>query len=522
MQNKKLRIAVASVTCLFALAGLIRAADGSASVRFGYTIISDTGSLAVNQETSNTYEGFGLSVQNLRYAFNNGVTLGANLRNATLNNRDLRAVLGKPGRFSVAFTNSQYRRTYTFDGSAFTRRRQTGVQASFQPSRFFKFFGGYNLNDKHGQSATILSFTDDTIITSTDYRQTSYNLGSQIGDRYGVVRIDYRHSNFDDRLSTDADRKSDRFAVSVSSSVPNMKRLFAAGGYTYRRDTAVVWESSLRTHEFWGALRANFNDGYMAEYRVIYDMTKHVGFLRETDNLAHTVSAGKTWGRFGGLRIGYEQRIADDFINKTSSNAFVGSAWYRPSNHWSFNLRLSTRDKDVSEGATLTGQESNTGHRARVVYTDTAWGHIGVCAQRRKRTSDDLNSSIEYTSISPDLSFDTKRWGRLEGSYSYSTGIFENMSSVTSYEFLDHLITATYFFPTWRNLALDAGATYYRSKRDQDLEKSRLNFGALYTIQDQYHVEVRYNVFNYDNFLVNNSYYTGNIVEINFIKDVSF
>jgi len=96
------------------------------------------------------------------------------------------------------------------------------------------------------------------------------------------------------------------------------------------------------------------------------------------------------------------------------------------------------------------------------------------------------------------------------------------MSDVTSYEFLDHLLTATVYLPTWHDLALDAGVTYYRSKRDQDLEKSRLNFGALYTIQKQYHIEVRYNVFNYDNFLVNNSYYTGNIVEVNFIKDVSF
>lgn len=522
MLTKRLCIAVALVTSLFALAGQARAANGAASIKLGYTFISDTGSLGVNQETYNTYEGFGLSVQNLRYAFSNGMTFGANLRNTTLNNRDVRAALGKPGRFSIAFTNSQYRRAYTFDGSAFTRRRQTGVQASYQPSRYFKFFGGFNLNDKSGRTATIMSFTDDTIVTSTDYRQTGYNFGTQIGDKYGVVRVDYRHMKFDDRLLTDADRKSDRLAVSVSSSIPKMKRVFLAGGYTYRKDTAMVWESSLRTHEFWGDIRANFNDGIVAEYRVVYDMTKHVGFLRETDNLAHTISLGKNWGRMGGARVGYEQRIADDFINKTSSNGFFGSAWYRPTAHWSLNARFSMRDKDVSEGATLAGPESYTSHRASICYTDTAWGNAGVSWQRRTRTSDDLNSRVEYTSLSPNLTLDTKRWGRLEGSYTYSIGQFENMSNVTSYEFLDHLVTATIYLPTWHDLAVDAGVTYYRSKRDQDMEKSRLNFGAVYTIQRQYHVEVRYNVFNYDNFLVNNSYYTGNIVEVNFIKDVSF
>jgi len=522
MLKRTICLAVATTTCLLLLANVSSAANGSASVKLGYTFISDTGSLGVNQETYNAYEGFSLSVQNLRYAFTNGVTVGADLRNVTLNNRNMRAVIGKPGRFSVSFTNSQYRRVYAVDGSAFTRRRQTGFQASYQPNRFFKFFGGYNLNDKQGESALILDHTSDTVITSTDYRQTSYNVGGQIGDRYGVVRIDYRHSLFDDRLSANADRRADRLSIAISSSIPRLKRVFLAGGYTYRKDTALVWESSLRTHELWGALKASFSGGVLAEYRIIYDMTKHVGYLQETDNIAHTFAIGKNWGRSGGVQGGYEQRIADDFTNKTSSNAFIGNVWYRPAQNWYFSARISMRDKSVVEGITLTGIESTVRNRFVVTYADTSWGHIGLQWQSRSRTSDDLDSKIDYQSLSPDLSLKMKRYGRLDVTYSYTTGKFENMSTVAGYEFLDHLLTGTLYLPTWHNLSVDLGGTYYRSRRSQDLEKSRLNFGAMYTVHKEYHLQVRYNVFNYDNFRLNNSYYTGNVVEINFIKDISF
>lgn len=522
MHVKTISCAVATSALLLVLAGVTFAADGSASLKLGYTFISDTGSLGVNQETYNTYEGPGLSLQDFRYAFANGVTLGADLRNVTLNNRNLRAHLAKPGRFSVSLSNSQYRRMYTFDGSAFTRRRQTGLQASYQPSRYFKFFGGYSLNDKHGESAMILDHTLDTVITSTDYRQTSYNIGGQVGDRYGVVRIDYRHSLFDDRLGTNADRRTDRLSVSFSSSIPRFKRVFVAGGYTYRKDTALVWQSSLRTNELWGALKANFSGGVLAEYRVIYDMTKHIGFRRETDNTTHTFAVGKNWGGVGGIQAGYEQHIADNFSSKTSSNGYIGNAWYRPTRNWSFSARISSRDKDVSEGVTLTGTESTMRNKFVATYSDTAWGHIGVTWLSRDRTSDDLNSEVRYRSLAPDLTIATKKYGRLEASYSYTTGKFENMSDIVGYEFLDHLLTGTIYLPTWRNLSVDVGGTYYRSKRGQDIEKSRLNFGASYAMRNGYHFEVRYNVFNYDNFLVNNSYYTGNIVEMNIIKDFSF
>lgn len=518
-------LCVAVALGLFAAAS--SAADGTASVKFGYVFVSDTGSLNLNQETFNTYQGFGLSLQNLRYDFGNGLTLGADLRNITLNNRDLRALLRKPGRFSLAVTNSQYRRVYSEGGGDFTRRARTGAQASYQLSRYFKFNGGFDLNDEHGTDVSIVSTATDTVISSADYAQTSYNVGTQIGDRYGVIRLDYRHYLLNDRTARDIDHKGDNFVSSISSSIPGCKELFVAGGYAYRKDAYSQLTPTLRTNEVWGALKASLPQEILAEYRLVYDMTKHSAPLRrdsvqEYDNITHTAMIGKTFKRFGGLQVGYESRIADDFTNKTSSNGYIFNGWLRPTPNWYLSARLTTRKKDVSEGSVLTGVQSGTRSQATVSYTDTAWGNASVKWQSSVRKNDDILSKVTYQSINPNLEFKLRKYGRLVVSYSYYTGKFDDLSDSVSYEFQDHIITGTIYLPTYKNFTADVGGTYYRSKKSQDLEKSHLNFGLMYTFLKEYHVEARYNVFNYDNFLLNNSYYTGNIVEVNLIKDISF
>jgi hypothetical protein len=72
----------------------------------------------------------------------------------------------------------------------------------------------------------------------------------------------------------------------------------------------------------------------------------------------------------------------------------------------------------------------------------------------------------------------------------------------------------------------DASATYFRSKRDNDIEKFSLHFGVTYTFLTNHHLEARYHAYNFDDFRElggdYTAYYTGNIVEVNFIKDLSF
>jgi hypothetical protein len=505
------------------LSSMLLAEDkGSVTVKTGYTYIDHDGSLGLNQETYNQYEGVGLSLLDIRYNFDNGVYLNGDLANFTLNNRNLKMGIGKAGLFSLSVTNNQYRRVYDFDGNNFTRRNNTGVQFSINPHKLIKLYGGYGLTKKHGTSFEIFSPISDTVIGSTDYQNTTYNVGSLIGNRKGSVRLDYRHYKFDDKTLADVDRTADKFSATASILVPRYEWMVVSGGYIYRQDKADITTSKLETNQLWGATKLYIPKLFVLDYRLLYGYAKHTGPKRETDHIDHTASISKNWPKYGGLRVGFEYRIDDDFVNKSNSSGILANGWLKPTYNLYFNAMLATRKTTVDEGVTLMGDEDVIRHQVGAKYSDTTWGDIMVQWQGRNRTNDDINSKVNYNTISTQLNLVNKTYGRMNVTWTYYEGKYENRSDAVGFEFADHVLCGNIYLPTWKNFSFDFGATYYRTGWSTDIEKSNLNFGLTYTFVKDHHLEVRYNLFNYDDYLLNNNYYTANIVEINIIKELGF
>jgi hypothetical protein len=518
-----------TTTTLFALLALAvitsspAAGDnGTGKIGFGYVFVDEDGSRAVNSQTFNTYEGVALSMYDWRYNWENGTSLKANLKNITLNNRDLRLWLGKPGRFSLSATNNQYRRVYSDSASNYTRRRSTNVQAMFQASRYFKVFGGYGRTDKHGTDFFILPAINDTINRSTDYGYKSYNFGTQMGDRYGLVRAEYRRFDFTDNTGLSTDRKAEQVDLYTSSTVPSVKWLYLAGGLNLRKDKVESTGTDLKTNQWWGGAKAYLTPTLLLDYRLVFATTKRNSPQRTIDNLQNVISLGKTWSRRGGVRVGYENRISDDFVNRTSSDGLLANAWLRPNMHWYFEAAISTRKADVTDGVTLLGDESRTNHAVSALYSDDKWGSLGARWEGHIRTNDDINSRTEYNVLSGELNLIDAKKGRLTVTHSYYVRTFENRSDNTSYEFADHVLTGHAYLTEIKQLTVDFGGTWYRSKRDQDMEKLSGDIGVAYRIQPTLQLAGRYRVYNFDNFLVTDEYYTANIVEFKLIKDVQF
>lgn len=522
MNNRTFATLILVLAALGVAGDSVMAGQGSGKVAIGYTYLDEEGSLAVNQETFNTYEGIGLSLNQWRYAFNNGVNLTANLNNITLNNRRLRADLAKPGLFSLAMHNSQYRRTYEFDGTHFTRRRITGAQATFQPHKKIKLFSGFGLTDKIGNSFNVHSPIADTVVSQTDYRHSTFNVGAQASVAQGFTRAEYRRISFDDKSTANLDRTADNYMVTASANLPRYDWLVASAGYNHRLDKATSTVVELTTDQFWGGIKAYFPNAIFADYRLLYAISEHVGPKLTTDNAVHTFALGKNWPRIGGVRGGYEYRISDNFINKTISNGLIASGWLKPIDRLSLNAQVSTRSKSVDEGATLVGDEDVTRHLVKAAYRDTVWGSLSAQWQGRVRTNDDLDTKVDYNAATAALTLQRKQYGTLVFTYTYSAGKFENRIDNVDYEFADHVISGNLYPLSYRNVTADVGATYYRSKKDDDIEKFSLNFGLSYAFMGNHHLQVRYNVFNYDDYLLHDAYYTANIVEVNLIKDFSF
>lgn len=498
------------------------AGEGGGSVKAGYTYFDEEGNRGVNHETYNTYEGLGISLENWRYRINSGITLRADLRNITLNNRNLRFSVSKPGRFNLSLRNNQYRRSYDFDGAQFTRRRSSGMKLSVQPYRDITLFGGFNRTDKHGNSAVLLSPLDDSTYLSTDYTHSNWNLGGLATLPHGFVRMEFRQSDLDDQLAANSDRKASSFNLDAHMRVPERHWLDLSGGYYHRTDELESSGLELKTNQGWGGFKLHLPKSHEVEYRILFARTEHTGENSETDNVVNTLSIGKAIKGYGGVRIGYENRIADDLVDRTVSHGFLFKGWYNYQKRLFVRASLATRSKEVTTGTTLLGDEDLTRFRVTAQYRTEEWGDFRVQWQGRVRTNDDLKSKVDYDAISLNANLKQSDYGHLELSYSYYLGKYENTSAGTDFEFSDKVMSATLYPKSYRKATAYVGGSYYRSRRDLDTEKFSLNFGVTYGFLKDHELEIRYNVYNFDDYLARSAYYTANIIEINVTKAISF
>jgi hypothetical protein len=240
----------------------------------------------------------------------------------------------------------------------------------------------------------------------------------------------------------------------------------------------------------------------------------------ETDNWQNIVAIGYTLTGRGGIRIGYENRIVDDLTDRTESNGFLASGWYNWQKRLFARVRITTRSKETVTGTTLVGDEDYTRHLASLKYMLWEYGSIAVVWYGRLRKNPDIDSESDYNSVSSQLDLHKEKYGRLAATYTYYLGTYKNHSQEVSFEFADHLISGRYYPPVYRDIEVGLGGSYYRSRRDLDVEKFSLNFDAVYTFREMYHLRARYEVYNFDDFLVRGGYYTSNIVEISIIREI--
>ncbi len=506
----------------------VNANDGTADIKVGYISTDETGNGSVNQETFNINDGFAFSITNLLYQTTNGVKFSANLTNANLENRNLRFNSSKSGLFSISAYNNKYRRNYNYDKTINTTRDSYGFQSSIIASQHIRFFGGYAMTDKEGSSLTNIDFMNDTSLFITDYRHTSYNLGVQGFHELGNLRVAYQNSNFEDKTTLALDRESKQLTISGFAKIPKLKDVYLSGGYIYRTDTETKFDTELKTNQLWSGVKYHFLKNHTLEYRFKFARTDNSSQLVETDNWVNSITLGKKWKKSGGLRVGFENRIVDDLVNRSETNMLIVDGWYKLGTNLLFRGKASTRSKDIPTGSTLLGDESITRHLFSVRYTDKTYGNLTLRIDTRIRKNNDegVNTQIDYTSLSSILNLKNKPYGSLNITYSYYIGEFENRDFITgsnkSYEFSDHVVSGTINPNSYKNFDFSFGGTYYRSRRNHDKEKFSLNFIAKYSLPKEHLIELKYDIFNYDDYMLNRNYYTGNIVEINIIKGIKF
>lgn len=498
--------------------------EGSVSVKFGYVIPDETDHLGVNQETYNLYEGLGLSFNNLRYRFDNGLIINGDLTNITLNNRNLRMNVQKPKMFSLSFYNNQYRRTYDADGVNFTRRISTGLSGQITAIKNFKLFGGFSSIDKDGTVQNEYRPVVDVVTYKTDYTQYMYNFGAEGFCEYGRVRAEFKHHLFEDDIDYNNDRKTDIFSLSAFTSVPGNRNYTLAGGLVTREDDLYDRSSNLKTNSFWGAAKFYFKKQITFNYRLVNSKFEHADEGLETTHMQHTISLSKAWQNTGGLTAGYEYRTADNETDKTKATGYLISGWYNFNKNWRARGKYSFIGKEVDEGTTLVGDEDRSRHMISLRYKNDSFGSLEGKLEKRIKKYEEIDSKVDYTALSTRAVLKQADYGKLSVMYSYYKGEYENRSDDVSYDFKDHVVNVAIYPVALKKARFKIGGTYYRhaSELDIDLEKFSADFGLTLTLPSGYALEGTYKMYTYDDYLIANNTYTANVIEINFIKDIQF
>jgi hypothetical protein len=362
---------------------------------------------------------------------------------------------------------------------------------------------------------------NDVNTNSVEYTQQKYHAGVRVSQRQSVVEAEFRGSNYTDDLNDLNERKTLRYRATGRTPVPRYEFILLNAGFQHFESRLTHRSDTLSANTFWGGARASFKGGYSARYSLIFDRSRRTGDVVASDQIAQTISVGKSWPARGGLAVGYTHTIHDDVFDALASDAVSASGWFNATPKLTFRANAGTTRTDVDEGGTLIGSRDMTRLGASATYA-YKYGKLRVRAENRHREYEDLGTEADYERAGADFTLAVQKYGELVTAYSYVNGDFVNTDSVFS--FSDHSLIADYWSPVIRHAQVGVGGTYLRSWRDLDIERFSVRLTARYHIVPAYVAEVAYSAHNSDDFQdtvgVYTQYYTANIVEISITREL--
>jgi len=504
-----------AISLIVILSTGVFATDYQGTVKLGYLYLDHEGNRGVNQSSFNLYEGMALSLERFSAFWDNGYHLHADLKNVSLNNRNLSFNAGRTGLANISFRHTSYRRLYDFDGDRETKRRQTNAKAWWQAHEWFRLYGDIGANNRKGEAGQLFEPGSTTLFDNIDYKNYNYGIGLTFQRERTAGNLEYRGSDFTDDLDDTNDRTSRRIRASISSPVPNYENLLLNGGYQHYQLKLENKNDTLKTHTFWGGARIHFNQGYHIRYSFIFDRAERTGDFIESDNITHAFNAGKTWRGQGGISLGYKYHLNDDLFDERSGYDWSVSGWLKIKPDITCRAGYGTETMEVDEGHTLTGQRDRDRAWASVRYRfDNGWMRFKL--SNHQTNNDDIQSSADFFKMGVEGSLDMPDYGNLSAAYSYHDGDYT--SSTDRFEFAEHVLSGDIISREYRNLQAGLGGTYLRSKKDTDVESYGLRIFGRYMLPRGLGLEIAYSTHNFDNLNdpspTYTEYYTDNIVEV--------
>jgi hypothetical protein len=213
------------------------------------------------------------------------------------------------------------------------------------------------------------------------------------------------------------------------------------------------------------------------------------------------------------VNAGYGYETNDDDRSLTSYQSWHGGASLRPDPRVSARVDYASRVKKDQEELTLLKDIESSRVRAKLDVRPVAGLTVGGDFAKREREFPDIGVSADGTVAGAFVRYDVTTWGALSADYNHAEDEYDDL--LAPFETQSDIVTARVEISRIRNLQLASGVTYLDIGKDLDIEKSMVFVEGALKFADRYHLEVKYNVYNYDDYILIDRYYTANVVRIN-------
>ncbi len=516
----KMKYVISIAAILLIATSPVSASSGGLDVKVGYSYIDHDGNESVDQASYNYYEGIGVSMENAKMSFDNGILVRSNLRNINLDNRNLYFNISKPGLFGAKVRSNKYRRIYDFDGNIETKRDLTSADIWFHPFRQLKLFGGGDFNYVSGETGELFSSSFGSLARHVDYERQKYSMGGLYKYQGRMIRGEYGTSKFKDKIDETKDQTRDLVRVIAMTPAPEFDWLILSGTYQHFKTEYDDTGFELKSDTYKGSLWADISNQFAANYIIYFNRAGSDSDFVESDNLSHSIYLKYKHSTRLGALAGYQNSINDDYEDAVKTNAYFLECWGSPTDKLSLRAKYGFRADEIDEGQRLLGDEDRNRFKVSAKYRAAEKSSLKLSFESRKRKNEQLESENDYMRFNFAGTHNLTDLGLVSIGYSFSDGKYTNRTQIFEYD--SHQLHAGLNSHPYENFTLGAMAIYYRYRKDLDTEGSDLRFTGAYDFMGGNRIELVYNVFNFDDFLFRDQYYTANIVEINIIKSFNY
>lgn len=491
--------------------------DGT--LKLGGIFLDEEGDESTVQETFNIHDGFSVTQIRLHGAFDPGSYLMLNLHEVNLDGRRGDFLYRMPGKFKVTASFDQHRQVFDAGRAVTSERKDWKVGASVTPLEGLKLSGGLNYLTREGDRASFPAGTVSNLGTSYDYALTTGRVSAEYrhGRRGGAVT--YRLSDYADELSDLTDRQGQ--VVSARLYIPcffyDKWTHLVRGAYGKRELTDGDLDYTLSNFQYTGVVQPV--DRLQFKYNFYANRVDNASTELKTDRFQNGLDVIYFY-KYGRVNAGYIYETNDDDRSLTSYKTWrVGTA-FRYDRWVKAKIDYSGRVKKDEEELTLLKDVEAASFRGDVEVEPVEWLTIGGGYSQREREYPDIDVEAEGNTARGHVRVRYQDWGAGSFHYTYSKDEYDDLAGKFDAE--SHVVTARADFEKIEDVRLSGGITYLEVGEDLDIQKYFFFVEGMYTVRDDYHLEVKYNRYEYDDFILADRYYTADVFWINVAYDLHF